>query len=179
MFSWNTFKIDFSQIFCLMIDLNCHHLVNQFPGGKLLNQTKLKAFAEDILNVTKMIMSVFNPFPNKPWFLRICSASCLKTLWGKEKLLATSNFSFSHSIFYPFRELSAILIKFEIVVCKLSNFGISPFPTMFSKDFFPRPVKRCHCVGMGERGFAFLVRTIENLECCKAMSFGMSLIIVA
>ena len=43
-----------------------------------------------------------NPFPNKPWFLRVCSTSLLKTLWEKEKLLVTSNFSFSHSVFYPF-----------------------------------------------------------------------------
>ena len=27
----------------------------------------------------------------------------LKTLWEKEKLLVTSNFSFSLSVFYPFR----------------------------------------------------------------------------
>ena len=46
-----------------------------------------------------------------------------KTLWKKEKLLVTSNFSFSHSVYYPFRELSAIFIKFEIVVCKLFHFG--------------------------------------------------------
>ena len=44
----------------------------------------------------------FNPFPNKPWFLRVCRTSLLKTLWEKEKLFVTSNFSFSHSIFYPF-----------------------------------------------------------------------------
>ena len=43
-----------------------------------------------------------NPFPNKPCFLRVCSTSLLKTLCEKEKLLVTSNFSFSHSIFYPF-----------------------------------------------------------------------------
>ena len=30
-----------------------------------------------------------------------------------------SNFSFSHNVFYPFAELSAIFIKFENVVCKL------------------------------------------------------------
>ena len=29
--------------------------------------------------------------------------------------------------------------------------AISPFPTVFSKGLFPRGVKRCHCVGMGER----------------------------
>ena len=59
-----------------------------------------------------------NPFPNKPWFLRVCSTSLLKTLWENEKLLVTSNFSFSHSVFYPFRELSANFIKLKIVVCK-------------------------------------------------------------
>ena len=64
-----------------------------------------------------------NPFPNKPWFLPVCDTSFLKTLWEKEKLLITSNFSFSHSIFYPCGELFAIFIKFEIVICKLVQFG--------------------------------------------------------
>ena len=43
--------------------------------------------------------------------------------WEKEKLLITSNFSFTHSVFYLFRELSAIFIKFKIVVCRLFQFG--------------------------------------------------------
>ena len=63
------------------------------------------------------------PFPNKAWFLRVCSTSLLKTLWEKEKLPVTSNFSFSHSVFYLFGELSAIFKKLEIVVCKLFQFG--------------------------------------------------------
>ena len=41
----------------------------------------------------------------------------------RRKLLVTTNFSFSHSVFYSFRKLSAIFIKFEIVVCKLFQFG--------------------------------------------------------
>ena len=36
-----------------------------------------------------------------------------------EKLLITSNFSFSHSVLYPFGELFAIFIKIRIVVCKV------------------------------------------------------------
>ena len=64
-----------------------------------------------------------NPLPNKPWFLHICMNSLLKTLWEKEKLLITSNFSISHSVFSPFGEHSVIFIKFEIVVCKLFQFG--------------------------------------------------------
>ena len=66
---------------------------------------------------------ILNPFPNKPWFLRVCSTSLLKTLWEKEKLLLTSNFPFSYSVFYPFKELSSIFFKFEIIVCKLFQFG--------------------------------------------------------
>ena len=69
------------------------------------------------------VVLTFNPIPNKPWFLRVCSTSLLKTLWEREKLLVTSNFAFSHSIFYPFEEPSAIFVKFEIVVCKLFQFG--------------------------------------------------------
>ena len=34
-----------------------------------------------------------------------------------------SNFSFSHNVFYPYGELFAIFIKFEIVVCKLFESG--------------------------------------------------------
>ena len=64
-----------------------------------------------------------NPFPNKPWFLRVCSTSLLKTLREKEKLFVISNFSFSHSVFYPFGELFAIFIKLGIVLCKLFQFG--------------------------------------------------------
>ena len=62
----------------------------------------------------------FNPFPNKPWFLRVCSTSLLKTLWEKEKLLIMRNFSFFLSVFYQFQKLSTLFIKFEIVICKLS-----------------------------------------------------------
>ena len=57
------------------------------------------------------------------WFLRVCSTSLLKTQSEKEKLLVTSNFFFSLSVFYPFRELSTIFIKLVIDVCKLFHFG--------------------------------------------------------
>ena len=38
----------------------------------------------------------------------------LKTLCEKEKLLVTSNFSFSPTVLYPFGQLSAILIKLKL-----------------------------------------------------------------
>ena len=71
-------------------------------------QTGLKLHAPD-LSIPKL-----NPFTNKPWFLRVCSKHLLKTMWEKEKLLITSNLSFSHSVFYPFGKLSAIFIKLKL-----------------------------------------------------------------
>ena len=50
-------------------------------------------------------MSV-NPFPNKPWFIPVCSTSLLKTLWEKEKLPRNEQFLlFPHSVLYLFEEL--------------------------------------------------------------------------
>ena len=60
-------------------------------------------------------LNSINPFPNKLWFLRVCSTSLSKTLCEKEKLLVTSNFSFSNCVFYQFGKQPAIFIKSEIV----------------------------------------------------------------
>ena len=51
------------------------------------------------------------------------STNLLKTLWEEEKLLITSNYSFTHRVSYPLGKLSAILINFEIIVCKFFQFG--------------------------------------------------------
>ena len=44
----------------------------------------------------------------------VCCAGLLKTLWEKEKLLVKSNFSFSHSVFYPLVDISAVFTKFGL-----------------------------------------------------------------
>ena len=67
------------------------------------------------------------PFPNQALVFCVCSKSLLKMLLEKEKMLVMSNFSFSHSVFYPFGELCAIFIKFKIVICKLYQFGSLKF----------------------------------------------------
>ena len=38
---------------------------------------------------SKTFCRFVNPFPNNPWFLRVCSISLLKTLWEKEILLVS------------------------------------------------------------------------------------------
>ena len=58
--------------------------VNPLPNDKILDVTKLKAFADDKLKVGRMMIVLL-----EDW----------KTLWEKEKMLVTSIFSFSHSVF--------------------------------------------------------------------------------
>ena len=58
--------------------------VNPFPYNKILDQTKLKAFADDKLNVAKMRSSVFDGVEN---------------IVGKGEIACTSNFCFSHNVF--------------------------------------------------------------------------------
>ena len=72
--------------------------------------------------VVKSCQLFDNPFPHNDTFWCPWETSLLKTLWEKEKLLVTSNNSFSHGVFYPFGYFSAIFVKFEIVVCKLFQF---------------------------------------------------------
>ena len=76
-----------------------------------------------------LIYPVLNPFPNKPWFLRVCRTSLLKTPREKEKLLMMSNFSFSHCVFSPFRELLPFSSIWNcrlqtILVCKREKFVV-------------------------------------------------------
>ena len=49
--------------------------------GRAVWEKMFKEIADDGHQV------ILNPFPNKPWFLRVCSISLLKSLWEKEKLL--------------------------------------------------------------------------------------------
>ena len=74
-------------------------------------------------------------FPKQARFLRVYSTSLLKSLWGKEKLLVMSNFSFSHSVFYPFGDLSAFFIKLKIVVSSSVLRGLEQFYPPFFLHF--------------------------------------------
>ena len=146
--------------------------INPFPLDKILDQIKLKAFADDKLNETKMIISVFNRGEN---------------IVGKGEIACTSNFSFSHNVFkrlsFPDQSKGVVLwewvshfLKRQILdssnLKEFANFRfdetdkkfskrvencvkrkncslqvISPFPTVFSKDSFCRHVKTMDCLG--------------------------------
>ena len=78
-----------------------------------------------------------------PCFVCVYSVSLLKTLWEKKKLLITSNWSFSHSVFYQFGELSFVSIKLKIVVCTLSVWKNLKFVVLKKiKDMFLQPERK-------------------------------------
>ena len=72
------------------------------------------------LHKKRAFCSPLNPIWNKCRFLRVCSTNLLKTLWEKDKLLVAINFSFSRGVFYPFVELSAIVIKLKMSATSFS-----------------------------------------------------------
>ena len=57
---------------------------NSSPNDKILDRTKLRVFADDKINLAKMI---------------ILATFILKTLWEKEKMLVASIFFFSQNVF--------------------------------------------------------------------------------
>ena len=50
-----------------------------------------------------------NPFPNKPWFSRVCSSSLLKTLWEKELTI-------HYSVLFSHAEKPGWVICFSLTV---------------------------------------------------------------
>ena len=58
--------------------------INPIPHDKILDQTKLKEFADDKLNVTKIIISAFDR---------------VEKIVGKGEIACASNFSFSNNVF--------------------------------------------------------------------------------
>ena len=100
------------------MDYRCYVNVSDLIQWKCPSTIICEAHRKEMTKARKRI----KPFPNKPLFWHVYNTSLLKTLWEQEKLLVMSNFSFSHSVFYTFGELSAIYIKLGIVVFKLSQF---------------------------------------------------------
>ena len=95
-------------------------LVNPFPHDKILDETKLKAVADEKLSVTKMIISVFYRVEN---------------IMGKGEIACTSNFSFSQNVFKRFHSK----MRQKVSLCGNGLIAFSPFLTMtlfFSNSVF-------------------------------------------
>ena len=78
------FSITYVSILCcIMRNGDISMAFNPFQHNKILGQNKLKSFANDKLNVAKMIISVFDRVENV----------------GKGEIACTSHFSSSHNVF--------------------------------------------------------------------------------
>ena len=89
--------------------------------------SEILSFGEDLTCVKVKGMSICEGFwltlsQTSPCFY-VSAVQILKTLWKKEKLLVVNNFSFTHSVFLHIWRTLSFFFKFEIVVCKLFQFG--------------------------------------------------------
>ena len=76
------------------------HMKSKF--GNSLDLIFMKSKFGNSLDLIFIKFMFLNPFPHNDAFRRPWETSLQKTLWEKEKLLVTSDFSFSHSVFYLF-----------------------------------------------------------------------------
>ena len=74
--------------------------IHDIYSVSMTQMTQSSNFVIQIYLLSLRINQLINPFPHNDAFWRPWETSLLKTLWKKEKLLVTSNFSFSHSVFY-------------------------------------------------------------------------------
>ena len=110
----------------------CVHIISRMATGNHMysrdhhNADRRRLFPEvcTVYVYPNLCYDVLTLSPRSPCFyLSAVQKKSFKTLWEKEKLLLTSNFSFSHSVSFPFGELSTIFIKSKIVVCIRFEFG--------------------------------------------------------
>ena len=107
---WKSLKFVFWESICRW-QRKCYSAISFGKGRKHFgNERKscIRAFSPFSQMFTKVSFPVqlklgfVNPFPHSDTFWCPRETSVLKTQWEKEKLLITSNFSFFHSVFYPF-----------------------------------------------------------------------------
>ena len=88
------YRANFETLYCFNPFRNTRTL------KKKMDRTKLKAFADDKLNVTKMLIYVFDRLEN---------------IVGKGEMAGTSNFSFSHIVFpnasFPYPSEGVIVLE--------------------------------------------------------------------
>ena len=87
------------------------------------------------------------PFPNKPWFLCVCSRSLLKVQWEKEKSLIMSNFSFFHSVFNSITKRKCHFKKFNLSSANAINLDQSK-NLSFGKGLTRSLAKGLDCPGL-------------------------------
>ena len=110
--------------------LSFPHCFKQFSSqGHVVKSLKAKGGTDCGYKSMHQFLTFQRPFFKHALFLCVCCSSLLKTLWKKKKLLVTSSFSFSYSVFYLFNELSAI--KKNMKLSSANSVGLVESITLF------------------------------------------------
>ena len=71
---------------------------------------------------TSAVLCPHNPYPNKPWILRVCHTSLLKTLGGKGKNARNEQFLLFPQYLLPFQILYIYFVPFPSNIKSLSAY---------------------------------------------------------
>ena len=116
-------------IYCMR--LQCTMICSQSIDAEIYMVTSFFSFPHNVFYPFKdkfclfrhMSILLINPFPDKPWFSRVCNKSPLKTPWEKETLLIMRTL---YKTFLPFSSNSELLsatsfILEESKICRLGK----------------------------------------------------------
>ena len=106
-------------------------IVRKGPNYPICNNSSLHfRTSPHFLSYPQLFQSLLSESPS-PFLKQALVFTCLqyksfekkkKKNCGERRVLKISNFSFSHSVFHPFREHYIIFIEFEIVICNRFQF---------------------------------------------------------
>ena len=84
-----------------------------------INDTKWNSKTGQPITFYTVYFVTFNSFPIKPWFVTSLQCKSFENAVGKGKLLVTSNFSSSHSVFYRLGDIlfSPVCPYAHVAIC--------------------------------------------------------------
>ena len=82
--------------------------------------TGLSTIAQTVITCTDFAL---DPFPNKPWFLRVCRKGLLKTLRKKREIARNEQFLFFSKVF-SFRFESFLPFSLNIKLSSANSFSL-------------------------------------------------------
>ena len=88
------------------------------PIAKYVIQVGFMVNEED----NQQLQSQFNPFRNKPWFLRVCNRSLLKTQWEKGTIARNKQFLLFPQYFLSFWR--TLFYFHQILKCRLQALSV-------------------------------------------------------
>ena len=90
-------------------------------AGRIFSPRKTPLFPDD----SDRVKSTFNPFPNKPWFLRICRTDkSFEIIMGKGEIAINEQFLFFSTVFSTLLETFFRFFLSNLILSSANSFSL-------------------------------------------------------